>query len=126
MPSAPPGSAAPAELAELAASVATATGPLLLDGRGRAFDGAIEVGTKSSLTDMVTEVDRAAEEFIVGALLSARPDDGVLGEEGSRTDGGSGVRWVIDPLDGTTNFLYGIPAFAVSIAAEYDGEVVAA
>src|SRR3954471_11988592 len=126
MPSAPPGSAAPAELAELAASVATATGPLLLDGRGRAFDGALEVGTKSTLTDMVTEVDRAAEQFIVGALLATRPGDGILGEEGTTTDGGTGVRWIIDPLDGTTNFLYGIPAFAVSIAAEVDGTVAAA
>src|SRR5438445_8770121 len=124
MPAVPPASLA--SLTELAASVARSAGPLLLDGRGQASRGTIDVGTKSTLTDMVTEVDRAAEELIVNALLAARPDDGILGEEGSRTDGGSGVRWIIDPLDGTTNFLYGIPAFAVSIAAEVEGAVVAA
>src|SRR5436190_14891071 len=74
---------------------------------------------------MVTEVDHASEALIVRRLLAARPGDGILGEEGSARDGTSGVRWVIDPLDGTTNFLYGIPAFAVSIAAEVEGEAVA-
>jgi myo-inositol-1(or 4)-monophosphatase len=83
------------------------------------------VETKSSPTDMVTEVDRASESLIVERILAARPDDGILGEEGAARDGTSGVRWVIDPLDGTTNYLYGFPAYAVSIAAEFDGEVVA-
>jgi myo-inositol-1(or 4)-monophosphatase len=59
----------------------------------------------------------------VSRLLAARPDDGLLGEEGSARPGTSGVRWVIDPIDGTVNFLYGLPAYAVSIAAEVDGEV---
>ena len=123
MPPAPP---KPAALVDLAAAVARTAGDVLLDGRRQAATGGIDVDTKSSATDMVTEVDRAAEELIVGALLAARPDDSILGEEGARTDGGSGVPWIIDPLDGTTNFLYGIPAYAVSIAAEVGGQIVAA
>ena len=67
---------------------------------------------------MVSEADRAAEEAIAGLLRSERPEDGLLGEEGAATEGTSGRRWVVDPLDGTTNFLYGIPQWAVSIAVE--------
>ena len=74
---------------------------------------------------MVSEMDRAAERLIVDGLLAARPDDGIVGEEGSARAGTSGVRWVVDPLDGTTNYLYGLPGWAVSIAAEDDGGVVA-
>ncbi|HEV7759027.1 MAG TPA: inositol monophosphatase family protein [Acidimicrobiales bacterium] len=80
------------------------------------------VGTKSSATDMVTEMDRASEDLIVSALLGARPDDGIVAEEGSARTGTSGVRWVIDPLDGTTNYLYDFPGWSVSIAAELDGD----
>ena len=80
-----------------------------------------EVGTKSSNTDMVTEIDRESERLIVGALRRLRPDDAILGEEETRQVGTSGVRWVIDPLDGTTNYIYGYPAFAVSIGVEVDG-----
>jgi len=83
------------------------------------------VDTKSSTTDPVTEVDRASERVIVDHLLAARPGDGVLGEEGSDVPSSSGVRWIIDPLDGTVNFMYGYPAYAVSIAAEVDGQVLA-
>jgi myo-inositol-1(or 4)-monophosphatase len=111
------------ELLALARSVAEAAGALLLDGAHRRRT---EVGTKTSPTDMVTEMDRASEALVVEGLLRARPDDGVLGEEGSARPGTSGVRWVVDPLDGTTNYLYGFPAWAVSVAAESDGEVVAA
>ena len=74
---------------------------------------------------MVTEMDRASEALITERLLGARPDDGILGEEGVDTPGTSGVRWVVDPLDGTTNYLYGFPGFNVSIAAEVDGQTVA-
>ncbi len=74
---------------------------------------------------MVSEVDRAAEDLIVTRILAARPDDGILGEEGASRDGSTGLRWVIDPLDGTTNYLYRIPAFAVSIGIEREGERVA-
>ena len=81
--------------------------------------------TKSSDVDVVTEVDRAAERLIRARLAEARPGDAQLGEEGDDVAGTSGVRWVIDPIDGTVNFLYGLPQYAVSIAAEVDGEVVA-
>lgn len=84
------------------------------------------IRTKSSGTDLVTDLDRAAEARIVERILGARPDDGVLGEEGGERTGSSGVRWVIDPLDGTTNYVYGYPAYSVSIAAEADGQAVAA
>jgi myo-inositol-1(or 4)-monophosphatase len=85
----------------------------------------VSVSTKSSATDMVTEMDKASEQLIVEALLAVRPDDAVLGEEGSSQPGTSGVRWVIDPLDGTTNYLYGHTGFAVSIAAEIAGVAMA-
>ena len=74
---------------------------------------------------MVSDADRAAERLIVDGIRAARPDDGVLGEEGAAHEGRSGVRWIIDPLDGTTNFLYRIPAFAVSIGIEVAGRPVA-
>ncbi len=112
----------PAQLRALAQTVARDAGALLREGLGRVRAA---VDTKSSSTDMVTEMDRAAEALIVARLLGARPDDGVLGEEGTDEAGTSGVRWVVDPLDGTTNYLYGLPGFAVSIGAEVDGTVVA-
>lgn len=107
-------------LRRLAETTAAETAELLRSGLGRART---QVDTKSTGTDMVTEMDRAAEAHIVERLLGARPDDGILGEEGTDRTGTSGVRWVVDPLDGTTNYLYELPGFAVSIAAELDGEV---
>jgi fructose-1,6-bisphosphatase/inositol monophosphatase family enzyme len=85
----------------------------------------LSVSTKSTLTDMVTEVDHESERLIVSRLSALREGDGLLGEEGTSRDGSTGVRWVFDPLDGTTNYIYGYPAFGVSIAAEVDGQVVA-
>ncbi|MGH9119575.1 MAG: inositol monophosphatase family protein [Acidimicrobiales bacterium] len=112
----------PDELLALAVHQADRAARLLLDGlRGPR----VRVDTKSSVTDFVTEMDRASERLIVDGILAARPDDGILGEEGATVPGMSGVRWVIDPLDGTTNFLYRLPGFAVSIAAEVDGTTVA-
>lgn len=73
---------------------------------------------KSSGTDMVSDADREAEETVISMLRDERPDDGLLAEEGSSGEGTSGRRWVVDPLDGTTNFLYGFPAWAVSVALE--------
>ncbi len=70
---------------------------------------------------MVSDADREAETAIEAVLLEARPDDGLLAEEGARSEASSGRRWVVDPLDGTTNYLYGIPAWSVSIALE-DGD----
>ena len=101
--------------------------------RGRV--GAVQ--TKSSPTDVVTEMDRTAEDLIRDRLLTARPGDAFLGEEGGQSGsgaaGGSGgssplastVRWVVDPIDGTVNYLYGLPDWGVSIAAEVAGEIVA-
>jgi myo-inositol-1(or 4)-monophosphatase len=116
-----PGAAAPhlpTELLELARATAEEAAVLVGAGRSTAAD---QVDTKSSPVDVVTAVDTASEELIVRRLLEARPDDGVLGEEGAAREGTSGVRWVVDPIDGTVNFLYGLPAYAVSIAAEVDG-----
>lgn len=76
-----------------------------------------QIEVKSSSTDLVTVVDKATEEAIVGHLRSIRPDDGFVGEEGGESGKGA-LTWVIDPIDGTTNFVYGFPAYAISIAAE--------
>ncbi|MEO9256670.1 MAG: inositol monophosphatase family protein, partial [Tepidiformaceae bacterium] len=111
-----------AELLVLATELALEAGALLAERQPHVRR---VVDTKSSPTDMVTEVDRETEALIVGRILAARPDDGVLGEEGANRRGTSGVRWVIDPLDGTTNYLYGYPAYAVSIGVESEGTTVA-
>jgi myo-inositol-1(or 4)-monophosphatase len=81
--------------------------------------------TKSSPTDVVTAADQASEELIRERLLRARPGDGLVGEEGHDVESRSGISWVVDPIDGTVNYLYGIPQYAVSIAAAVEGEVVA-
>jgi myo-inositol-1(or 4)-monophosphatase len=107
-------------LLEIALAAARRAGALILDfldgGVGRE-DLRSEATAKSSATDLVTRADRASEELIVETIRASRPDDGLFGEEGSRVRGSTGVEWVIDPIDGTTNFVYGYPAFAVSIAA---------
>ncbi|MFV0523965.1 MAG: inositol monophosphatase family protein [Acidimicrobiales bacterium] len=82
--------------------------------------------TKATPTDLVTAVDTATEALVVDRLRANRPDDGLAGEEGARRVGTSGVTWHIDPIDGTTNLVYGVGGFAVSIAAEIDSEMVAA
>jgi myo-inositol-1(or 4)-monophosphatase len=105
-------------LLELAVGIAHEAGELLVAGRPRTLD----VDTKSTPTDVVTEMDRAAERLIVDALRRTRPHDGVLGEEGADAAGSSGVRWIIDPIDGTVNYLYDLPGWAVSIAAQREGE----
>jgi myo-inositol-1(or 4)-monophosphatase len=109
------------ELLSLAHRLAEEAGRLLLDG----LAAAEILGSKSSPTDMVSTMDRASERHIVEGIRAARPDDAIVGEEGTADAGTSGVRWIIDPLDGTTNYLYAIPAYAVSIAVEVDGVVVA-
>jgi myo-inositol-1(or 4)-monophosphatase len=119
---APPPAPDPDALVELATEVAGRAVRLLLEGTERAR---ATVETKATVTDMVSELDRASERLIVDGLLAERPGDGVMGEEGSDRAGTSGVRWVIDPLDGTTNYLYGHPGWAVSIAAEDADGVVA-
>ncbi|MFD9504535.1 inositol monophosphatase family protein [Streptomyces sp. NPDC060035] len=109
------------ELLDLALEAARRAGALLRDGRPADLGVA---ATKSSPIDVVTEMDIRAEKLITGFLSERRPRDGFLGEEGASAEGSSGIRWVIDPLDGTVNYLYGLPTWAVSIAAERDGERV--
>ncbi|MET7370746.1 inositol monophosphatase family protein [Streptomyces sp. NPDC005566] len=109
------------ELLDLALEAARRAGALLRDGRPADLG---VTATKSSPIDVVTEMDIRAEKLITGFLSGNRPRDGFLGEEGASAEGSSGIRWVIDPLDGTVNYLYGLPTWAVSIAAERDGERV--
>jgi myo-inositol-1(or 4)-monophosphatase len=112
---------APAELGKLAADFAAGAGALVAS-----YASAEQhVTAKSTETDLVTASDRAAENWLVEQILKARPADAILGEEGGERGGTSGVRWVIDPIDGTVNFVLGIPQYAVSVAAEVDGTVVA-
>jgi myo-inositol-1(or 4)-monophosphatase len=110
------------ELLKLAERVAIETAEMV---RLRRKEGVEVESTKSSPVDIVTEVDRAAEELIFDRLMTARPDDGFVGEEGASSESTSGVVWIVDPIDGTVNFLYGIPHYSVSIAAALDGEPVA-
>ncbi len=110
-----------AELEALAVDAATRAGTLLTDGLARRATDGIGVATKSTATDLVTEFDTASEALLVELLLGARPDDGLVGEEGTDRPSRSGVRWVVDPLDGTTNYFYGHPGYGVSVAAEVDG-----
>jgi myo-inositol-1(or 4)-monophosphatase len=112
-----------AGLLAVATGAAREAGELLALPGGRVSVAA----TKSSPTDVVTEMDRRSEELIRARILAGRPGDAILGEEGGQTGdtAGAPVRWVIDPLDGTVNYLYGLPDWAVSIAAEVAGEVVA-
>lgn len=87
--------------------------------------GDLRVDTKSAETDVVTAADRESEELVRARLAALRPGEPVLGEEGGGTAASGGVTWVVDPIDGTVNFLYGLPDFAVSIAAQVDGVSVA-
>ena len=103
-----------AALEDLATRVAIAAGRLIVDERPREVEAS---ATKSSPTDIVTVMDTRAEELIRELLLAERPDDAVLGEEGDDHAGTTGITWVVDPIDGTVNYLYDIPAYAVSIAA---------
>ncbi|MCU1595306.1 MAG: inositol monophosphatase, partial [Frankiales bacterium] len=98
----------------LATELAREAGALALSMRV----GVEELASKSSPTDTVTAADKAVEALLHSALASARPEDGLLGEEGASAAGTSGYRWVIDPIDGTVNYLYGIPQWAVSVGFE--------
>lgn len=103
-----------AELLGVATKLATQAGTMALAGR-RA--GLTDVQTKSTTTDMVTEFDRACELMIVEGLTKLRPHDAIVGEEGSSRSGSTGITWHIDPIDGTSNFMYALPNWAVSIGA---------
>jgi fructose-1,6-bisphosphatase/inositol monophosphatase family enzyme len=110
-----------ADLASVALEAAQAAAGILLPGRSAAPTG---VETKTSATDMVSNFDREAEAAATRVLLSRRPHDGITAEEGTSSEGVTGVRWIIDPLDGTTNFLFGLPQFAVSVGAQLDQSTV--
>ena len=108
------------DLLDLARRVGAETAALLMD-RPPAF----EIEEKSTAIDIVTQMDKKAETFIVQSILAVRPDDGMIGEEGADIESKSGITWVIDPLDGTVNYFYGLPGWNVSIAAkDKDGSVV--
>jgi myo-inositol-1(or 4)-monophosphatase len=113
------------ELADLARLAATRAGELLAELAPRRRDLGERATAKSSQSDVVTTADLESESIILEVLLGARPDDAVLAEEGSGRGGTSPVTWIVDPLDGTTNFIYGFGSFSVSIAARYDDTVVA-
>ena len=104
------------ELLEIAERAARAAAVVLLDHERRRDPGAVE--TKSSPTDLVSEADVAAERAIREVIEAERPRDAILGEEGEDRAGDSGVQWVMDPLDGTVNYLFGVPQWSVSVACE--------
>jgi myo-inositol-1(or 4)-monophosphatase len=123
MDMAPQAPAGPAELLDIALTVVRPAADLA---RSMRVDGVDGVSTKSTATDVVTAADRAVEQQVIDALRILRPSDSVVGEESGTVQGtGSRVRWILDPIDGTVNYLYGIPVYAVSLAVEVDGVVVA-
>jgi myo-inositol-1(or 4)-monophosphatase len=101
------------EIEELALSIARTAGELLVD-RPASWD----LTVKSTAIDIATQMDIASEKLIVDAILNARPHDGIIGEEGAAHSGTSGITWVIDPVDGTVNYFYGLPGWNISIAAK--------
>src|SRR5690606_19456772 len=102
------------QLREIALQVAREAGRIIVHDR----PDELALSTKSTVTDIVTDMDQLAQDRIVAALRSLRPDDGFVGEEeGETRRGESGITWVVDPIDGTVNYLYRIPAYSVSIAA---------
>lgn len=104
----------PRELETLAVEIAREAGELA---RRRRSEGVAIAATKSALADIVTDADREVEDLIRRRIAEARPDDGFFGEESGAERGTSGITWVVDPIDGTVNYAYGIPVYAVSIAA---------
>lgn len=115
----------PAALLALATDLARRAGALALSMHAGLAAVDADRDTKTSPTDVVTAADRASEELLVQGIRAARPGDGILGEEGADDPGTTGVRWVVDPIDGTVNYLYGLPQWAVSIGVEVDGRTVA-
>lgn len=109
------------DLLELALDIAQECAQIV---RESTSEQLIEVATKSSGTDFVTEIDRQSDERLRQRLQSRRPLDSILTEEGQEISGSSGVRWVCDPLDGTTNFVHGLNHSAISIAAQFNGETI--
>ncbi|WP_430592184.1 inositol monophosphatase family protein [Humidisolicoccus flavus] len=100
-------------LLNLATTIATDAATFIREQRAKGVNVA---ASKSSLTDIVTETDQASERMVAEAIMQARPNDSLLGEEGLSHQGSSGLTWIIDPIDGTVNYFYDIPTYAVSIA----------
>ncbi|MCK7641567.1 inositol monophosphatase [Corynebacterium sp. CCM 8835] len=115
----------PEILRDLAVDWARQAHRLIVDELSRIDDLSASVTLKSSEVDPVTVVDRAVEELVTGLIAEERPGDGLIGEEGAHRVSSTSVDWVVDPIDGTVNFLYGVPMYAVSIAAAVDGTPVA-
>ena len=116
----------PAELRLLASTLAADGGAVALAGRRAVTDLAgLEGSTKSTGTDLVTQFDRAAEAAIVDTLRRVRPGDAIVGEEGTADEGDNGYAWYIDPIDGTTSFVYDQPTWACSVGVARDGVMVA-
>ena len=111
-------SVSPTELLDIARTVALEAGELVARRRS---EGVTIAATKSTSIDVVTLADRECEEFVKARLAELRPHDGFYGEEGSDSTGTSGLTWIVDPIDGTVNYLYGIPQYAVSIAVVEGG-----
>lgn len=109
-------------LLQVATRVALDAADLVEEGSRRTV---VVSATKSSPVDVVTEVDKEAERLIHDRLAALRPGDGFIGEEGGRSGSDTGISWLVDPIDGTVNFLYGIPQYSVSIAAIQGGRSVA-
>ncbi len=101
------------ELLALAQQIALKAGELLLD-----RPASWELTSKSTAIDIATQMDVASEKLIVNAILASRPDDGIIGEEGAARESKSGYTWVIDPVDGTVNYFYGLPGWNISIAVK--------
>lgn len=104
---------------EVAVDAARRAGALLLD----RFGSLRQIGYKSSSSNLVTEMDRLAEALVIRCIRSRFPDHAILAEEGGAQPGAADHRWIVDPLDGTTNYAHGMPIFAVSIALEVEGRV---
>ena len=115
------------DLLRIAESLAREAGTLALDGRREHGPGGLAHDTKSSATDPVTEFDRDAERLLVTRLAEVRPDDAIVGEEGASREGSTGLEWHLDPIDGTVNYTYGIPAWSTSVGVrDADGAVAGA
>jgi myo-inositol-1(or 4)-monophosphatase len=111
------------ELLAIALDAAVAAGALLSERFGTHLTGVV---SKSSATDVATDADRDAERLLLGRIHAARPDDAIIAEESGAARGRSGIEWVVDPLDGTTNFVYGHRAWCVSVACrDRDGGLAA-
>ncbi len=112
-------------LGEVALTAARAGAVAIADALAGAAGGGLDARGKSGSHDLVTAADQASEAAVIAVLRELRPDDAILGEETGEYAGTSGVRWLVDPLDGTVNFVYGRPGWAVSVGAEVDGHPVA-